>query len=183
MNPGIRNPPNPPEGGSRRADEVFIEETYRTPRGRLRRRQVAIDVQGACRGLGRPGSADDRDWKRIRQLLATKVGETTFEIWLAAIELGAVDVDGTLILLTPDATRAWVCARFQRLIYAAADGVGRRAEIADAARSTAILAALRTSDPTRAASGHSSENTSYDTSAYGLSYTPAYNPAKEVCSW
>lgn len=144
---------------------------------------MAIDLDGACAGLGRPGSADDRDWTRIRHLLATKVGESLFEIWLAAIELIAVDVDGALILLTPDATRAWVCARFQRLIEAAAEEVGRRAEIADAARSTAILAALRMPDPTRHASGRSSENTSYDASAYGLSYKPAYNPAKEVGSW
>ncbi len=126
LNPGIRHPPRPPEGGSPRVGEVFIEETYRTPRGRLRRRWVAIDLDGACAGLGRPGSADDRDWTRIRHLLATKVGESLFEIWLAAIELIAVDVDGALILLTPDATRAWVCARFQRLIEAAARQRTRR---------------------------------------------------------
>ena len=142
LNPGIRNPPNPPRrGGSDRAGELFIEETYRTPRGRLRRRQVAVDPREACAGLVSPGGNDDRDWKRIRDLLATKVGESMFEIWLAAIELRAVDADGALIIVAPDATREWVRGRYERLIAGAAEELGRSAVIADEARSVAIAAA------------------------------------------
>ena len=181
LNPGIRHPPNPPEGG--RAGGLFVEETYRTPRGRLRRRQVAVDTRQACAGLVRPGSADDRDWMRIRELLAAKVGESMFEIWLGAIELCAVDVDGTLILVAPDATRDWVRTRYQRLIAGAAEQLGRSAAIADAVRSVAIAAVCPSPNPTADSSANASAYTSYDTPACELSYTPAYNPAKEVGSW
>jgi len=188
LNPGIRNPPNPPRrGGSDRAGELFIEETYRTARGRLRRRQVAVDPREACAGLVGPGRAEDRDWKRIRELLVTKVGESMFEIWLAPVELRAVDADGTLILVAPEATREWVRKRYGGLIADAADQIGRRAVIADAARSAAIVASILssnpTSDPTSDPSANSSAYTSYDAPACGLSYTPTYNPAKEVGSW
>ncbi|MGI8559622.1 MAG: DnaA N-terminal domain-containing protein [Solirubrobacteraceae bacterium] len=183
LNPGIRNPPSPLEGGSNRAGELFVEETYRTPRGRLRRRQVAVNTREACAGLISPGRADDGDWKRIRELLAAKLGESMFEIWLAAIELRAVDADAALILIAPDPTREWVRERYGRLIAGAADQVGRRAVIADAARSAAIVASILSSNPTADSSGHPSAYTSSDTSTCELSYTPAYNPAKEVGSW
>jgi DnaA N-terminal domain len=183
LNPGIRNPPSPPEGGSDRAGELFIEETYRTPRGRLRRRHVAVDPREACAGLVSPGGADDRDWKRIRELVATRVGESMFEIWLAAIELHAVDADGALILIAPDATREWVRGRYQRLIAGAAEQLGRVAVIADAVRSVAITAACPSPNPKADSSANPSAYRSYDTSACELSYTPAYNSAKEVGSW
>lgn len=64
-----------------------------------------------------------------------------FEIWLAAIELSAVDADGALILIAPEATREWVRTRFGRLIAAAADQVSRRAVIADDMRSAAVVGA------------------------------------------
>jgi DnaA N-terminal domain len=183
LNPGIRNPPSPPEGGSNRAGELFVEETYRTPRGRLRRRQVAVDTREACAGLLSPGTVDDRDWTQIRELLVTKIGESMFEIWLAAIELRAVDADAALILIAPDATREWVRTRYGRLIAGAADQVGRRTVIADAARSAAIVASILSSNPTSDLSADASAYTSYDTSACQLSHTPTYNSAKEVGSW
>jgi hypothetical protein len=184
LNPGIRNPRSPPRrGGSDRAGELIIEETYRTPRGRLRRRKVAVDSREVCAGLVSPGGNDDRDWKRIRELLATKVGESMFEIWLAAIELRAVDADGALVLVAPDATREWVQGRYQRLIAGAAEQLGRVAVIADAVRSVAIAAACPSPNPTADSSANPSAYTSYDTSACELSYTPTYNSAKEVGSW
>ena len=167
LNPGIRNPPSPPEGGSDRADEVFVEGTYRTRHGRLRRHRVAVDVPAACAGLVSPSNTDDHDWQRIHELLAARLGESTFEIWLAAIELVAVDADGALVLIAPEPTSGWVRTRFGRLIADTAGQLGRRAAIADDARS----AALRSSTP----SANPSADTSYDTSAD--------NPAKEVRSW
>ena len=106
-----------------------------------------------------------------------------FEIWLAPVELRAVDADGTLILVAPEAMREWVRRRYQRLIAGAADQVGRRTVIADAARSAAIFASILSSNPTSDPTAKPSGYPSYDTSACGLSYTPAYNPAKEVGSW
>ena len=183
LNPGISRPPSPPEGGSNRAGELFVEETYRTRHGRLRRRQVAVDIREACAGLLSPGTVDDRDWTQIRELLVTRIGESMFEIWLAAIELRAVDADAALILIAPDTTREWVRTRYGRLIAGAADQIGRRAVIADAARSAAIVASILSSNPTSDLSANASAYTSYYTSACELSYTPAYNPAKEVGSW
>jgi hypothetical protein len=119
-----------------------------------------------------PAAADERDWLRIRELLATRLGESMFKIWLGAIELRAVGADGTLILVAPDATREWVQDRYGRLIGATAERLGRRAVAADAARAAAIVAA----DLSSSASPDSSTNTSYDTSACALSYVPPYNP-------
>jgi hypothetical protein len=106
-----------------------------------------------------------------------------FEIWLAAIELRAVDADGALILVAPDATREWVRGRYQRLIVGAAEELGRVAVIADAARSVAIAAAGPSRNPTADSSANASAYTSYDTSACELSYASTYNSAKEVGSW
>ena len=130
MNPRTRHPPTPPEGGSLRA-EVFIEETYRTDRGRLRRRRVAIDVHATCARFSAPTLTDAVDWKRIRELLAARVGESTFEIWLSPLELCAVDASHALVVDAPDATRSWVRTRFRRLIAGAAAEVGRRVFVAD----------------------------------------------------
>ena len=175
LNPGIRNPPNPPEGGSDRADGLFVEETYRTRRGRLRRHRVAVDVPAACAGLVSPANTDDHDWQRIRELLAARLGESTFEIWLAAIELVAVDADGALVLIAPEPTSGWVRTRFGRVTADIAGQLGRRTVIADEVRSAALRAGASSANP--------SADTSYDPSACALSYPSADNPAKEVRSW
>ena len=175
LNPRVRNPPNPPEGGRDQAGHLFIEETYRTPRGRRRRRQVAVDLAALCSGLVAPSAVDRRDWLRIRELLALRLGESMFKIWLGAIELRAVDTDGSLILVAPDPTMEWVRERYGRLIADAAEQLGHQAAIADAARAAAIVATDLSCDP--------SADTSYDTSACELSDPSADNPAKEVRSW
>ncbi len=175
LNPGTRNPPSPPGGGSDRADGLFVEETYRTRRGRLRRHRVAVDVLAACARLVSPSNADNHDWQQIRELLAARLGESTFEIWLAAIELVAVDADGALVLIAPEPTSGWVRTRFGRLIVDTACRLGRRVVIADDARSAALRSSTPSADP--------SADTSYDTSACERSDTSADNPAKEVRSW
>jgi hypothetical protein len=113
-----------------------------------------------------------------------------FEIWLAPIELCAVDGDGDgeLILVAPEEMRAWVVQRYRSVIDDAARMVGRQARIADAVESAAIAAARSAvpsagakSDDTNADTSYgTSADTSYDTSACALSYTPAYNQPKEV---
>jgi hypothetical protein len=187
LNPRIRNPPTP-QGGSRPAGDLFIEETFRTPHGRTRRRQVPVDVDAVCAGMTRPGPADDLDWQRMRQLMAERLGESMFEIWLAPIELCAVDGDGTVILVAPQEMRAWVVQRYQSVIDGAARMVGRRARIADAVESAAIAAAQSavsspdapSYDTPADPSYGTSADTSYDTSACALSDTNAYNQPKEV---
>ncbi|MHB8657689.1 MAG: DnaA N-terminal domain-containing protein [Solirubrobacteraceae bacterium] len=187
LNPGIKNPPNPPAGEST-PQGLFVEETFRTPRGRTRRRQVPVDVNAVCADLTRPDPADDRAWRRMRQLMSKRLGESMFEIWLAPIELRAVDDEGTLILVAPKDMRSWVDGRYRRVVDGAAQEVGRRARIAAAVESAAILAAppaVRSagaqSDDTNAdAPLSTSADTSYDTSTCALSYTSAYNLPKEV---
>jgi len=54
-------------------------------------------------------------WRAIRAELRRLVGESTYEIWLAPLELKAWD--GELLLLqAPPATRVWVSDRFGRVL-------------------------------------------------------------------
>ena len=183
VNPRTGNPPNPPQGGSF-GTEVVIEETYRTERGRLRRRRVAIDVEATCAGFSTPTLADAIDWTWIRELMAARLGESQFEIWLSPLELRAVDASRALVVDVPDATRSWVRERFGRVIAGAGAEVGRVVLVADEARSRAMRAAgfdrvgLATASPEQLAG--SSACKSYGSSTCSLSYTSAYNQVKEV---
>jgi hypothetical protein len=188
QNPRTQNPPNPPEGGSS-DDQIFIEETYRTERGRLRRRRVPVDVEATCAGFRTPAPSDVVDWKRIRELLATRVGESMFAIWLDPLELRAVDASQALIVDGPDETRSWLRERFRKVIREAADQVGRHVLVADEAQSQSMRALgfdrvelmTAVSDAESSdASSCSSAYPSYSSSACSLSYTSAYNQAKEV---
>ncbi len=71
-----------------------------------------------------PGST----WREIRAQLRLTVGESSYEIWLAALELKAVD-GATLLLQAPPATQSWVAKRFGSAIETCA-----RAVIGDQAR-------------------------------------------------
>ena len=115
QNPRTVDPPGPPEGGSG-ADQVFVEETYLTERGRRRRRRVPVDLTAVPERLAAAGTADRAVWEQVRALLLETAGESTFEIWLAGLELIAVDRDGRLVIGTPEATRGWVQTRFGRLL-------------------------------------------------------------------
>jgi chromosomal replication initiator protein len=64
-------------------------------------------------------------WREIRAELRRTVGESTYEIWLAPIEVEAVQED-LLLLKAPSATRAWVSKRFGRTLEACAQAVLRR---------------------------------------------------------
>jgi len=121
-------PPGPPCGGSR-DDSILVEETYVTERGRRRRRRVVVDLAAACSELAAPGRTDRAAWERVRAFLREAVGESQYEIWLAALELIAVD-GGTLVVAAPAATTDWVRSRFGRLLGAAAERVGRSLRIA-----------------------------------------------------
>jgi hypothetical protein len=187
-NPGTKNPPDPPQGGSRNI-EVFIEESYHTERGRLRRRRVAVDAEAVCAGFRTPALADAVDWKRIRELLAARLGESAFAIWLAPLELRAIDASGALIIDAPDATRGWVRQRFNRVIAGAGAEAGRAVVIADQAQSRSMRAlgfdavGVTTTRTGETAPSCSPAHASYSSSACSLSYTTAYNRAKEVGSW
>ena len=63
-----------------------------------------------------------RDWDSVRSELRSAVPDSTFEIWLAALEARAI-VDGTLIVAAPDEIRSWVADRFGRVLQTCAAAV------------------------------------------------------------
>ena len=123
QNPRTLDPPSPPEGGSV-VDEILVEETYLTERGRTRRRPVRVDLSAVRERLAAAGAAEQAAWEQIRARLLQAVGESTFEIWLAPVELIAVDLAGSLVIDTPDATRSWVQTRFGRVLERCAAEAG-----------------------------------------------------------
>jgi len=61
-------------------------------------------------------------WREIRAELRRSVGDTTYEIWLAAIEVRGWD--GTVLTLgAPAATQTWVAKRFGRILESSARAV------------------------------------------------------------
>jgi chromosomal replication initiator protein len=61
-------------------------------------------------------------WREIRTELRRVVGESTYEIWLAPLEVTSWE-GGTLLLEAPPATRAWISKRFGRVLEACAGAV------------------------------------------------------------
>jgi hypothetical protein len=149
QNPRTIHPPSPPEGGSG-TGQVLVEETYLTDRGRRRRRVVAVDLGAVRERLRAAGKEDLAAWEQVRALLREAVGESTFEIWLAPLELIAVDLEGTLIVSAPGETVGWVNRRFGRILDGAAQRMARTLRVADeverkAAESLVPAAAAATS--------------------------------------
>jgi hypothetical protein len=70
---------------------VRIVEGYLTDRGRHRQRAVTVDLDTARSELVEATGADRRDWRKIRSELQRIAGASTFEIWLAQLELMSID--------------------------------------------------------------------------------------------
>ena len=64
----------------------------------------------------------DDVWRSIREELRRVVGESTYEIWIAPLEVKAFE-GGVLLLKAPAATRAWVAKRFGRILERSARSV------------------------------------------------------------
>ena len=58
-------------------------------------------------------------WREFRAELRRAVGESTYEIWLAALELKSVR-DGSVLVDAPAATHDWVSKRFGRILESCA---------------------------------------------------------------
>ena len=146
QNPRTLDPPSPPEGGSV-VDEIFVEETYLTERGRTRRRPLRVDLSAVRERLAAAGGAEQAAWEQIRARLLQTVGESTFEIWLAPLELIAVDLAGSLVIDTPDATRSWVQTRFGRLLERCAAEAGRAVRFAEELERLALVPRPKVAPP------------------------------------
>jgi chromosomal replication initiator protein len=69
-------------------------------------------------------------WREIRAQIRRAVGESTYEIWLASLEMESLQ-EGVLLLKAPAATRAWVAKRYGRMLESTATSVlGRDVRIA-----------------------------------------------------
>ena len=129
LNPKTQDPPNPPDGGSSPAAVTIIEH-FVSDHGRHRQRPVTVDLDTARSELFDATGADRSDWQQIRSELHRIVGESTFEIWLAQLELLAIDPTGCLLLSAPPATRAWVADRFARTFERTGQAVNRELRLA-----------------------------------------------------
>jgi hypothetical protein len=109
---------------------MAVEECYLTDRGRRRHRKVYVDLDEVRRGLALPTMDDRGDWERIHGLLAEALGESRFAIWLAPLELVAVDRAGKLVIGAQPETAVWVWDRFGRLLATCAQRLGREVRIA-----------------------------------------------------
>ena len=145
LNPGTRNPPDPPAGGST-GHSVIIEEDFVSDRGRRRRRSVRVDLDEVRRGLEVPRAEHLSVWRQIRDQLQRRVGEDMFAIWLEPVELIAVDRDERLVIAAPAPTADWTSKRFSRLIAATASEIGHGFRFANEAERHA-LAACAPTDP------------------------------------
>jgi chromosomal replication initiator protein len=56
-----------------------------------------------------------RAWRQIREDLRRTVGDSTFDIWLATVDVAAWD-GSVLLLQAPPETRAWISDRFTQVI-------------------------------------------------------------------
>ena len=72
---------------------------------------VPVDVGAVCARLRAAGGADHAAWDQIRAMLLDDVGESTFEIWLAPLELIVVDLEDTLVVSARPETVGWVAPR------------------------------------------------------------------------
>jgi chromosomal replication initiator protein len=64
----------------------------------------------------------DDVWRSIREELRRVVGESTYEIWIAPLEVTGFEGD-VLLLKAPAATQAWVAKRFGRILERCARAV------------------------------------------------------------
>jgi DnaA N-terminal domain len=189
QNPRTIHPPSPPERGSS-ADQVLVQETDITERGRRRQRVVAVPLGAVRERLRAAGKEDLADWEQARACLLEAVGESTFEIWLAPLELLAVDVEGTLIVSAPAEAASWIVRRFGRVLDGAAQHVGRPLRVADEVErkaaaslvSIAPLASSRRVPSARSAGRRDDQSTRKPTytSAHPSSYPDVYTQQKEV---
>jgi hypothetical protein len=130
LNPKTQHPPQPPLAGGSPPAAVTIIEHFVSDRGRHRQRPVTVDLDTARSELLKATGADRSDWQQIRAELHRIVGESTFEIWLAQLELLAIDPTGCLLLSAPPATRAWVADRFGRVFERTGQAVNRELRLA-----------------------------------------------------
>jgi len=120
---------------------VRIVEDYLTDRGRRRQRTVSVELDAIRGEFAEPTMVDRSDWGRIRSELVRIAGESTFEIWLAQLELLASDQTGCLLLAYLLETCSWLTTRYGGLLERTGQSVGRELRLATD-RELQLLSAL-----------------------------------------
>jgi hypothetical protein len=148
-NQGTSDPPTPLAGGTTEPVLVSIKEDYVTDRGRKRQRTVTVDLAAIRAQFLKPTEQDHADWHEVRSVLGEIVGESTFEIWLAQLELAAVGSAGELVVCAPPSVRSWISERFDRA-FDRAGRIGRPLRLADEHDERLLAALDRSVDAGRA---------------------------------
>jgi DnaA N-terminal domain len=99
---------------------------------------VRIDVEAIGRGLTQPSAELCDAWLQARRLMLRAAGQSTFDIWLAPLELIAVDSKGALVVIAPALPLSWVHKRFGPLIANACQSCGQRMRFASPSERLAI---------------------------------------------
>ena len=87
--------------------------------------------------------AEREIWLNARRFILATVGGLMSDIWLAAVELLAVDPNGLLVLATPDVTSNWVEHSFGRFIAQACEHSGRGIRFASPPERAAMISCVR----------------------------------------
>ncbi|MGN6168960.1 MAG: chromosomal replication initiator protein DnaA [Solirubrobacteraceae bacterium] len=90
----------------------------------------------------------DPAWREIRAQVRQAVGDSTFDIWIAPLEVKAWE-GNVLVIEAPRATRAWVAKRFGRILESCAStvvGHETRVSFADEAPASAPSSVTRPAD-------------------------------------
>ena len=127
--------------------------------------------------LAAAGAAEQAAWEQIRARLLQAVGESTFEIWLAPLELIAVDLAGSLVMDTPDATRSWVQTRFGRLLDRCAVEAGRAIRFAEELERLALEPRPNGAPPGASRGGADGGEVGTDVTAPGTGRLTSVSPA------
>ena len=108
-----------PKAGRRAAEALVYSPPPGLLAGLLRRLATSAPKESITPGLD-PQLA--RDWASIRAGLRASVPDSTYEIWLAALQPRAL-VGDTLVLAAPDEIRSWVADRYAAVLRACAAAV------------------------------------------------------------
>jgi hypothetical protein len=127
---------------------VTIVENVISANGRKRRKARTVDAADVLAELAVLTPADHADWSEIRSLLADRVSEGVFAVWLDPLELVATArASGSLLLGCPEGVEGWTFERFAGVLDTAASDVGRRwRPLAPHERDAIALSPTRPSD-------------------------------------
>lgn len=128
------DPPSPPSqatgGPSPQGHLAVIGKARLNPRARgvsprqlaaaAHRQQLTDSAEAAVADVLPPCPEAQESWADICRQMRDAVGENVFEIWLAPLELVGTRY-GRLVLTAPASHRAWIAARFKRVLATFSD--------------------------------------------------------------